>query len=57
MHADLTSEQQRRKRWIRKDSPAFKALTSIALDKGLMKDLRQMVLFKHTGKYKKIMFL
>ncbi|XP_038126779.1 uncharacterized protein LOC119773727 [Cyprinodon tularosa] len=50
VHADLTSEEQRRKRWLRRDSYAFKALTAIALDKGLMKDLRQMALFKHTGK-------
>nr|XP_033487569.1 vomeronasal type-2 receptor 1-like [Epinephelus lanceolatus] len=49
-HADLSPEQQRRKRWIKKDSPAFKILSSIALDKGLMKDLTHMALFKHTGK-------
>ncbi|XP_038130549.1 uncharacterized protein LOC119776302 [Cyprinodon tularosa] len=41
VHADLTSEEQRRKRWLRRDSYAFKALTAIALDKGLMKDLRE----------------
>lgn len=50
VHDDLSAEQQRRKRWILKDSPAFRTLTSTALDKGLMKDLRQMALFKHTGK-------
>ncbi|XP_049918879.1 uncharacterized protein LOC126401561 [Epinephelus moara] len=49
-HADLSPEQQRRKRWIKKDSPAFKILSSIALDKGIIKDLRHMALFKHTGK-------
>lgn len=48
-HKELTADQQRRKRWLQKDSPAFKALSDLVLDKYLTKDLKQMTLFKHTG--------
>lgn len=50
VHNDLSPEQQRRKKWLGKDSRAFHTLQSLVLDKGLEKDLRQMALFKHTGK-------
>ncbi|XP_051522031.1 uncharacterized protein LOC127422499 isoform X4 [Myxocyprinus asiaticus] len=49
-HDDLLPEQQRRRRWLRKESPAFQSLSSLVLNKGLLNDLRQMALFKHTGK-------
>ncbi|XP_051962723.1 uncharacterized protein LOC127629634 isoform X8 [Xyrauchen texanus] len=49
-HDDLLPEQQRRRRWLRKESPAFQSLSSLVLNKGLINDLRQMALFKHTGK-------
>lgn len=48
-HGDLSPEEQRRKRWLQKDSPAFKTLASFVLDKRLMQDLRHVALFKHTG--------
>lgn len=48
-HNDLSPEQQRRKKWLGKDTCAFHTLQSLVLDKGLLKDLRQMALFKHTG--------
>lgn len=38
------------KKWLDKESRAFHTLESLVLDKGLLKDLRQMALFKHTGK-------
>ncbi|XP_063062373.1 uncharacterized protein LOC134455281 [Engraulis encrasicolus] len=48
-HAPLTDDEQRRKRWMKVDSPAYKSLKSIVLDKNLLRDLKQMALFKHTG--------
>lgn len=48
-HKDLTADQQRRKKWLPKDSDAFKTLSDLVLDKNLLKDLKQMTLFKHTG--------
>ncbi|KAL1276201.1 hypothetical protein QQF64_035824 [Cirrhinus molitorella] len=48
-HEELTAEQQHRKKWLGNDSHAFHTLQTLVLDKGLIKDLRQMALFKHTG--------
>ncbi|CAM4286793.1 unnamed protein product [Leuciscus chuanchicus] len=48
-HTTLTEDEQRRKRWLRPDSSAFVALKGVVLDKNLLRDLRQMSLFKHTG--------
>lgn len=48
-HQDLTEEQQRRKKWLQKDSAAFKTLSDHVLNKNLLKDLKHMTLFKHTG--------
>ncbi|CAM4530108.1 unnamed protein product [Leuciscus chuanchicus] len=48
-HTTLTEDEQRRKRWLRPDSSAFVALKGVVLDKNLVRDLRQMSLFKHTG--------
>ncbi|XP_065129116.2 uncharacterized protein [Paramisgurnus dabryanus] len=50
LHPDLNPDQQRRKRWIIKESRAYHTLEKIVLDKGILKDLQQMSLFKHTGK-------
>ncbi|XP_051543374.1 uncharacterized protein LOC127434585 [Myxocyprinus asiaticus] len=50
LHNDLSPDQQRRKRWLEKESRAFHTLKTLVLDKGLLKDLRQMALFKHTSK-------
>ncbi|XP_063050308.1 uncharacterized protein LOC134445152 [Engraulis encrasicolus] len=50
-HAPLTDDEQRRKRWMKVDSPAYKSLKSIVLDKNLLRDLKQMAVFKHTGEY------
>ncbi|CAM4661702.1 unnamed protein product [Leuciscus chuanchicus] len=50
MHSELSSEEQRKKKWIDHTSRAFITLENLVLDKGLLKDLRQMALFKHTGK-------
>ncbi|XP_073726206.1 uncharacterized protein [Misgurnus anguillicaudatus] len=48
-HNDLSAEEQRTKRWLKVNSPAFKALQAMIMDKRLLKDLQQMTLFKHTG--------
>lgn len=49
-HLPLTEDDQSRKRWLEPTSAAFKALTSIVLDKKLLANLNHMTLFKHTGK-------
>ncbi|KAK7132709.1 hypothetical protein R3I93_019063 [Phoxinus phoxinus] len=48
-HKDLTRDQQMMKKWLSVDSPAYKALVEIVMDARLLKDLEQMMLFKHTG--------
>nr|XP_055053060.1 uncharacterized protein LOC129438330 [Misgurnus anguillicaudatus] len=48
-HPPLTAQDQRVRMWIGKDSVALQALSSLVLDKKLLKDLNQMALFKHTG--------
>lgn len=48
-HNDYTEEEQRKKKWLPADSPAFRALQGIVLDPNLLRDLRQMAQFKHTG--------
>lgn len=48
-HEDLNEDQQRRKKWLEKGSAAWNALKAVVLDKNLLRDLRQMTLFKHTG--------
>ncbi|KAJ8359071.1 hypothetical protein SKAU_G00155960 [Synaphobranchus kaupii] len=48
-HRSLTPDEQRRKKWLQPDSPAYKALSSVVLDKKLLLDLKQMENFKHTG--------
>ncbi|KAM4567181.1 uncharacterized protein PAE49_010598 [Odontesthes bonariensis] len=48
-HPPLTEEQQKRKKWLDKNSPAFLGLQTVVMDKDLLRDLKQMTLFKLTG--------
>ncbi|XP_063060628.1 uncharacterized protein LOC134453809 [Engraulis encrasicolus] len=48
-HPPLTEDQQRRKKWLDKNSPAFLGLQSVVMDKNLQRDLNQMALCKLTG--------
>lgn len=50
-HKQLSPEQQETKKWLSVDSPAYRSLRDMVLDKRLMKDLEQMTLFKHTGMF------
>ncbi|XP_078020968.1 uncharacterized protein LOC117272855 [Epinephelus lanceolatus] len=47
-HPPLTEVQQRRRKWIKADSPPFQALKAIVMDRNLLQDLKQMSCFKHT---------
>lgn len=51
-HKELTRDQQMMKKWLSLDSLAYKVLVEIVLDTRLLKDLEQMMLFKHTGMFK-----
>lgn len=44
-------DEQRRKKWLAEDSPAYKALYEVVMNARLLKDLEQMALFKHTGMF------
>ena len=48
-HPQLSSEQTRKKKWLRKKSKAYKALEKIVLDKRMQKDIKQLNQFCHTG--------
>ena len=48
-HPPLTDDEQRRKKWLVPHSPAHSALEMIVLDKTLLKDIRQLNEFCHTG--------
>lgn len=48
-HDDLSADEQRIKKWLPHDSPAYKALYEVVMDTRLLNDLNQMTLFKHTG--------
>ncbi|KAK0137191.1 hypothetical protein N1851_026620 [Merluccius polli] len=48
-HDDIGDDQQIRKKWLKKGSPAWNALKAVVLDKNLLRDLTNMTLFKHTG--------
>ncbi|KAJ8011920.1 hypothetical protein DPEC_G00063320 [Dallia pectoralis] len=48
-HAPLTSHEQKMRMWMTKDSVAFQDLSSLVLDKRLLRDVEKMGLFKHTG--------
>ncbi|CAM4529859.1 unnamed protein product [Leuciscus chuanchicus] len=48
-HAPLTAQEQKKRMWMKKDSMAFQDLSSLVLDKRLLRDMEKMALFKHTG--------
>ena len=48
-HQPLAAEEVRKKKWLKKGSKALKALQNIVCDKRLLKDIRQLNLFCHTG--------
>ena len=48
-HAPLTAREIVAKKWIYGTSPAYAALQRIVLDARLIKDLPNLVLFKHSG--------
>ncbi|XP_076156980.1 uncharacterized protein LOC143140023 isoform X2 [Alosa pseudoharengus] len=48
-HDDISADEQRIKKWLRHDSPAYKALYEVVMNTRLLNDLNQMALFKHTG--------
>ena len=48
-HDPLAPEDIRKKKWLKKGSKALKALETIVCDKRLLKDIRQLNLFCHTG--------
>ncbi|KAF1395013.1 hypothetical protein PFLUV_G00007130 [Perca fluviatilis] len=48
-HTELPADEQRKKKWLAEDSPAYKVLYEVVPNTRLLKDLEQMALFKHTG--------
>jgi len=48
-HPTLTDDEQRRKKWLISQSAAHTALKEVVLNKGLLKDIRQLNEFCHTG--------
>ena len=52
MHGPLTARQTVAKRWLTGSSAAYTALQNIVLDGRLMKDLPNLVKFKHSGNIK-----
>ena len=50
-HSRITKKAARNKKWFKPDSDAFKALQSIVLDKNILKDLKHLTKFSHTGKF------
>ncbi|XP_045919645.1 uncharacterized protein LOC123979657 isoform X6 [Micropterus dolomieu] len=51
-HPVLTEEQRGRKTWLKADSPAFQALKADAMDKILLRALKQMTRFTHTDSWR-----
>ena len=49
-HPRIPKKAARNKKWLKPDSDALKALQSIVLDKNLLKDLKYLTKFSHTGK-------
>ena len=47
-HPDLPQERQ--KKWIRKDSPTYTALSEVVNNKNLVRDIEMLCKFLHTGK-------
>lgn len=48
-HPQLSTEETRKKKWLQKGSKAHKALLTVIFHKRLLKDIRQLNLFCHTG--------
>lgn len=48
-HAVLTSEESRRKKWLKPQSEAFRALQAVVFEKRLLEALDQLTRFCHTG--------
>ena len=48
-HPKLTPTEERRKKWMKAGTPPYHALQQIALEKRLLKDLRYLTNFDHTG--------
>ena len=48
-HQRLTGGEQRRKKWLKADSSGFHTLKAIVMDPNILRDLKQMSHFKHTG--------
>ena len=48
-HEPLDPEAARKKKWLKKDSKPHNALKEVVLDKRLVKDIRQLSEFCHTG--------
>ncbi|XP_077990951.1 uncharacterized protein LOC144445284 [Glandiceps talaboti] len=49
LHGKLSLEDETETSWLKPDSPPHNAIRAIILDKKLLKDMKKMVLFKHTG--------
>ena len=45
----MTEEQQTQNKCLQADSPAVQVLKTIVIDKNLLRDLKQMERFEHTG--------
>ena len=48
-HSPLPPESQRKKKWLKEKGKAYVALEAVINDKRILKDLRQLNLFCHTG--------
>lgn len=51
LHEPLDEDEQRLKMWLDEDSTAYRELSKYVTSPALLKDLRQMTLFKHTSKF------
>ncbi|XP_056407388.1 uncharacterized protein LOC130299294 [Hyla sarda] len=48
-HKHLPEDTKRKRKWLKTNSPSFKALKKIVLDKRLRKDMKRICHFCHTG--------
>ena len=49
VHPTLTTEEQRSKKWMRPGSVVHRTLTNVVKDKTLLKDIKKLTGFHHTG--------
>ena len=49
VHPTLTTEEQRGKKWMRPGSVVHRTLTNVVKDKTLLKDIKKLTGFHHTG--------